>query len=200
MTLPLPRVHAVTSDGVLQLPDRATRARALANAGAVALHARSHTIGGRRLIECATMFNETGAVVFVNDRADVARVVHAAGLHLPARGLPVAAARQIVGPHMLIGRSAHSASEARRAADEGADYVFLGPIWETASHPHRAPLGPHVIAEAHPARVIAIGGITPERARICREQGAHGVAAISALWQAADPGAAVRAILLSLDG
>lgn len=200
MIPPLPRIHAVTDDAVLQLPDFAIRAQALGKPGSIALHARSRAAGGRRLTELARMLAETEAPVFVNDRADVAKIVGAAGVHLPAAGLPIAAARRIAGPDSLIGRSTHTADEANRAADEGADYVFLGPIWETGSHPDRVPLGPEVIAHAHSARVIAIGGITPQRARICRDAGAYGVAAISALWHAPDPGSVATAILLSLGG
>ncbi len=79
----------------------------------------------------------------------------------------------------------------------GADYVFLGPIWETSSHPGVPGLGLEAIAAARPARVIAIGGVTPARAAACLEAGAWGVAAISALWLADDPGAAAEAFLLS---
>ncbi len=200
MTAPLPRIHAVTDGAVLELVDLAARARSLAKADGVALHARSSLIGGRRLTELAVTFKGTGAPVFVNDRADVATIVGARGVHLPAKGLPIAAVRGIVGGELLIGRSTHSADEARRAADQGADYVCLGPIWETASHPGRRPLGPHVIADARSIPVIAIGGVTPGRTRLCIEAGAYGVAAVSALWHDPDPGAVAREMLLCLGG
>jgi thiamine-phosphate diphosphorylase len=191
-----PRVHVVTDDRVLARPDFQQRARLLAAAGPVALHLRSRTLTGRGLLELTSSFLSTGAVVVVNDRADVAHLA-GVGVHLPAEGLPVTAARQLVGPHVPVGRSVHSADEAHQAAAEGADYVFLGPIWQTSSHPDRPPLGVSEIARAAPARVVAIGGITADRAAVCRAAGAYGVAVISAVWDAPEPGSAVRAMLLS---
>ncbi|NIM49433.1 MAG: thiamine phosphate synthase [Gemmatimonadales bacterium] len=196
----LPRLHAVTDDDVLGLSDFASRSRAIALAGDVVIHVRGRSAGGRRLTEAAAAVREAGGTVFINDRADVVKIVGAAGIHLPADGLPTETVRRMLGPDILIGRSTHSPEEGRAAAEAGADYVFLGPIWETTSHPTRQPLGPGAIAAAHPARVIAIGGVTPERARICREAGAHGVAAISALWWAPDPGSAAAEMLVSLGG
>jgi thiamine-phosphate diphosphorylase len=195
----VPRLHAVTDRQVLSLPDFATRARAIAAAGDVALHARAGSVDARQLIALANLLLETGALVLVNDRADVAPLVAAGGVHLPAAGLPVGDVRAMLGPDVLIGRAAHSASEAREAHEAGADYVFLGPIWPTASHPERVPLGVDAIAAAAPARVVAIGGVTPARAAACREAGAWGVAAISALWRASDSGAAAQEFLLSLE-
>jgi thiamine-phosphate diphosphorylase len=102
--------------------------------------------------------------------------------------------------HRLVGRSTHGAEEARAAAADGADYVFLGPIWPTPSHPGRPGIGVESIRQAVPARVIAIGGVTPERAAACIDAGAWGVAAISALWLAEDPAAAAAELLLCLTG
>lgn len=141
---------------------------------------------------------EGGAAFFVNDRADIARLAEADGLHLPAEGLSVAAARGLLGRGRLIGRSAHNAAEALRARDEGADYVFLGPIWPTASHPRRRALGLDAIRDARGVTVIAVGGVTPARVAQCLDAGAYGVAAIRALWDAADPASTARAMLLSL--
>lgn len=191
----------VTDDAIARRPDVAFRARALARAGPLALHARAPGLDGRELLELAralaTAVTGSDSLLFVNDRVDVARAVRSRGVHLPAGGLPVAFARHILGPGALIGRSAHSPDEARRAQAEGADYVFLGPIWETASHPGRMPLGPESITQCAPARVIAIGGVTAQRAPVCRDAGAYGVAVISAVWEAPDPGGAAEEILLS---
>jgi thiamine-phosphate pyrophosphorylase len=198
----LPRLHVVTDDAIARLPDLAERARAVAAAGAVALHARGPGLGGRANLDLARTLDaaiqETTSRLFVNDRLDIGRIVRAWGLHLPRAGLPVEEARRLLGPDVVIGRSAHSAEQARAAHAEGADYVFLGPMWETPSHPGAAPLGPDVIAAAAPAKVIAIGGIDLKRARACRAAGAYGVAVISAVWGASDPGGAAREILLSL--
>ncbi len=199
----LPVLHVVTDDAIAQLPDLGQRARAVTAGGAVALHARAPGLGGRAYLDLARTLGAaaegTNSRLFVNDRLDVARIVRAWGVHLPGAGFPLAEARRLLETTVVIGRSVHSAEAARRAHDEGADYVFLGPIWETASHPGASALGPGAISEAAPARVIAIGGIDLKRARTCRAAGAYGVAVISAVWRASDPGGAAREILLSLE-
>ena len=202
MTPELPRLHAVTSSQILTLPDLGDRARAIGHSPDVALHVRSRDLPGRALTRLAARVGEAteqaGAWVFVNDRADVALLAGVRGVHLPADGLPTDRVRDLVGPDVWIGRSTHTPEEARRATDAGADYVFLGPIWETPSHPGRPGLGPGIIEDAQPARVVAIGGITPDRIPACRDAGAYGVAAVAALWHADDPGSAAATMLLLL--
>jgi thiamine-phosphate pyrophosphorylase len=199
----LPRLHVITNDGLARRPGIAALAAQAAAAGPLALHARAPGLGGRACWALALALRdaarETAALVFVNDRLDVARATGAAGLQLPAGGLPPAAARALLPPGVLIGRSAHDPGAARAAHADGADYVVLGPIWETTSHPGRAGLGLEAIGRAAPARVIAIGGITnPERARACRAAGAYGIAVIRAVWEDPDPGGAARRMLLCL--
>ncbi len=164
----------------------------------MALQLRSRATAAGPLVRLARALRWPATLLFVNDRADLARALGAAGVHLPSRGLSVADARRLLGSDAVIGRSTHSAAEARTAWNEGADYVFLGPIWETSSHPGRPALGPAVIERAAPARVIAIGGVTPARVEQCLNAGAWGVAAISALWMAADPAAMAEHMLLCL--
>jgi thiamine-phosphate diphosphorylase len=96
-----------------------------------------------------------------------------------------------------VGRSVHTAEEAARAVDEGADFLIVGAIYETPSHPGRpgAGLGLLRAAAALGRPVIAIGGIDPARAAEVRAAGAYGVAAITALWRTADPAAAALALL-----
>lgn len=198
----VPRLHVVTNDDIARRPDLALLAGAVAQAGAVGVHARAPGWEGRALLELARVLKAavagTPSLLLVNDRVDVARMLEATGVHLPAAGVPVSEARRLLGPGALVGRSVHSPEEARRAHAAGADYVFLGPIWETPSHPGTRPLGPEAIAQCAPARVIAIGGVTPQRVQTCRAAGASGVAVISAVWKAPDPGGAVRELLLSL--
>jgi thiamine-phosphate pyrophosphorylase len=197
----VPRLHAVTNDAVLARASLATMARALARPG-VALHARGRAISAAALTSRSRLLSDVAharnALALVNDRADIARIVGADGVHLPEAGLPLSAARRILGPAALVGRSVHAPDDARRAADDGADFVFLGPIFATATHPDARPLGLAALRGLTAVRVIAIGGITPERVARCREAGAYGVAAVSALWQAPDAGAVVEAMLVSL--
>jgi thiamine-phosphate diphosphorylase len=102
-----------------------------------------------------------------------------------------------VFPAGWIGRSVHTVEDARAAVAEGADFLVVGSIYRTASHPDREPAGPELVTRA--ARlgvpVIAIGGVTSERVSELKNAGAYGVAAIRSLWQAADPAAATIAML-----
>lgn len=197
---PLARVHAVTDDAVLALDDLGVRAAALASGGsAVALHARDHDARGEELAGVADRFvrlaRPAEAQVFVNGRPDIARAVGAHGVQLTDDDLAPDDARLVLGDG-LVGRSAHSADDVLRARDEGADFVILGHIFQTASHAGR-PLGLAELERAVAAGipVVAIGGVTPDNASSTRDAGAWGVAAIRALWHAPNPADAVRQML-----
>jgi len=196
----VPIVHAITDDRVAALPDFLERARALAIGPDVAIHLRArmpcdHLLSLADTLRAITA--STDSRLIIHDRADVARLSGADGVHLPRSGIPVERARELLPERALVGRSTHTADDARAAVVAGADYVFLGNIWETATHPARPGLGVAALAEARSDRVIAIGGVTPERAALAAAAGAAGVAAIRALWDAADPAAAVRALRVS---
>ena len=198
---PLPRLHAVTDAGVIAAPDFAARAAAIAAAGsAAALHARDRAAGGAALARVAlrlvALARPAEASVFVNARPDVARAAGAQGVQLGATDLQPADARASF-PAGWIGRSVHSAREAERAAEEGADFLMVGSVYQTASHPGRAAGGLALVRDSAGLGlpVIAIGGIDAARAAEVRDEGAYGVAAITALWWAADPAAAAMALL-----
>jgi thiamine-phosphate pyrophosphorylase len=198
---PLPRVHAFTDHTILSALDFGIRAAAIAAAGpAVALHARDRGGPGARLaastLRMVALARPPEAAVFVSGRPDIAAASGAHGVQLGAGDLaPVDARRVLV--HGWIGRSVHSAEEAGTAVEEGADFLVVGSIYETPSHPGRAAVGTGLVREA--ARlgppVIAIGGITPKRVPELKAAGAYGVAAIRALWQADDPAAATLSML-----
>jgi thiamine-phosphate diphosphorylase len=135
----------------------------------------------------------------VNDRLDVALAVKAAGVQLGKASLPVNAARRLDAA-WWIGRSVHDFAEADAAKAEGADYLLVGPVYPTATHPDRPPLGLDTLAQIATLGlpVIAIGGIGPGRVREVKAAGAYGVAAIRALWDAADAGDVARRMLEEL--
>ncbi|HEU4829508.1 MAG TPA: thiamine phosphate synthase [Gemmatimonadales bacterium] len=200
---PLARLHAVTDAAVRALPDLGVRAAAIASAGsAVALHARDRAATAADLAALAdrfvTLTLPAEASTIVSGRPDIARAVGAQGVQLAAGDLAPRDIRAAFG-ELRLGRSVHSLSEARAAVDEGADYLLLGSVFATTSHPDRAPIGIEVVrsVSALGVPVIAIGGITPQHARVLRDAGAYGVAAIRALWHAEDP---ARAALAFLDG
>ena len=195
----LPRLHVVTTDDVLASPGFLERARALmaSHGPALALHVRGPAGPVRTLLEVADALmdgaGETGALLVVNDRTDVALAVGAPGVQLGERSIPVQAARSLLGDDARIGYSAHSASEAASAASNGADFVVVGTIWETPTHPGREGAGlarvRQSVADAS-APVLAIGGVTPDRAREAVSAGAWGVAVVRGVWSADDPVAA----------
>jgi thiamine-phosphate pyrophosphorylase len=205
MIASLPRLHAVTDDRVVGGGRIVERAAAMA-AGAgplLAVQLRTRTLAGAAFLALARRLAEAlaphGAWLAVNDRADVARAA-GARIVVSGRGGLGAADIRHVAPQALIGRSVHSALEARAAADNDADFLIAGAVYATASHPQAAPAGLELVrgaAEAGPP-VVAIGGLTPERTGEVIAAGAWGVAAIRALWDADDPEAAARAFLAAL--
>ena len=183
-------------------PEFVDRARLILGAGGpdVVFHLRAPRASGRRLhhLACAVIgvAADAGAVLLVNDRIDVA-LAAADGAQVGARGARVRDTRRMLGPDRLLGASVHTAAEAIDAAAEGADFVIAGTIWPTPSHPGREGAGLGLIREIAAANipVIAIGGVTPERAAEARAAGASGIAVIRGVWDAADPAEAVREYL-----
>ena len=139
-----------------------------------------------------------GALLAVNDRADVALAAGAAVLHLGQDDLPVPVARRILGPGPLIGRSSHSPAQADLAAAEpGVDYFCAGPLWATPTKPGRPGTGLELIshvASRDPVRPwFAIGGITLDRLDDVIAAGARRVVVVRAVTEADDPSAAAAA-------
>jgi thiamine-phosphate pyrophosphorylase len=172
---------------------------AVLDAGFHAVMLREKDLEGRELLTLARPLAEAcrarGAAFLVNDRLDVALSIPGAGAHVGLRGIPVAAARQLLGPRRLLGYSAHEPVEARAALDAGADYVTLSPVFPSRSKPELAPRGRAWLADAArilpPEQVLALGGMTPEHAG---EAGALGLGAavMGDLMRAADPALRAR--------
>ena len=137
----------------------------------------------RRLAEVVReVQRRTTARLLINDRADVALAVGAHGVHLKAGSPCVNEFRRIVPAGFVICVACHSAAQVRQAAEEGADYALLAPIFPPRSKmDSRTPLGLVAIEQAagFGIPVIALGGITEENATLCVSAGAAGVAGIS---------------------
>lgn len=135
-----------------------------------------------------------GALVAVNDRADIARAAGADVLHLGQDDLPLDVARDIVGRETIIGRSTHETGEAARAVMEDVDYFCVGPCWPTPTKPGRPAPGLELVravASMDPDKPwFAIGGIDERRLGEVLEAGARRVVVVRAITDAADPGAA----------
>lgn len=177
--------------------------RAALRGGAPAIQLRMKDAAARETAELArALLAETrpaGALLFVNDRVDVALAAGADGAHLGQDDLPLEAARAIAPAGFLLGMSAETEELARAAEKEGADYVGVGPVYATGS---KADAGDAVgvgriaaVAAAVRIPVVGIGGITVDNAQAVLHAGAAGVAVISAVIRAADPEAATRALL-----
>lgn len=200
----LPRLLVFSTSDLAAPPAGTETLGAIAALGSrVALVAR-HTQGsaeGRALSDMTARFvalaAPTGAAVIVAARPDVAAAWATAGIHLRATDLGPDSARTVHPGVRWVGRAVHSVPEAIAAAAAGADYLVFGNVYETATHPGRPARGLEelaaVVAVGPP--VLAIGGITPERVEAVAGTGAWGVAAIGALWNAADPRANAERLL-----
>ncbi|HWP34315.1 MAG TPA: thiamine phosphate synthase [Thermodesulfobacteriota bacterium] len=139
---------------------------------------------------------DAGALFIVNDRADVALIADADGVHVGQEDLPYEEVRRLLGPGRLIGVSTHSVEEARAAEAAGADYIGFGPMFPTATKRDTRPVQTlerlQAVRAAVALPIAAIGGITAERIAAVRAAGADSVAVISAICDAADPTAATR--------
>lgn len=147
-----------------------------------------------------------GALVAVNDRADIARAAGADVLHLGQDDLPLTVARDIVGPDVMIGRSTHDEAQVAAAiADGGADglaYFCVGPCWPTPTKPGRSAPGLDLVRTAAAAATdtpwFAIGGIDLDRVAEVVAAGASRVVVVRAITAADDPAAAAAAIRAAL--
>jgi thiamine-phosphate pyrophosphorylase len=140
-----------------------------------------------------------GALLAVNDRADVALAAGADVLHLGQDDLPVPWARRVVGDDVVIGRSTHDEAQAAAAAvEDGADYFCTGPCWPTPTKPGRPAPGLDLVratAAAAPARPwFAIGGIDHARLDEVLAAGATRIVVVRAITEADDPEAAARTL------
>lgn len=173
-------------------------------AGARAVQLRRKDAGAGALLDEARrlreMTRDAGALLFVNDRFDVALAAGADGVHLGPDDLPVAAVRAAVPPEFLVGYSTDEPAEAREAVAAGADYIGCGTVFATKSKADAGeavgPGGLDAVAAAVEVPVVGIGGITPERAgAVAEETRAAGTAVIRAVMGARDVESAVRGLL-----
>ena len=184
-------------------------------AGAPTIQLRLKGATARELLEAAQTFmpivHAAGALFIVNDRVDVALAAGADGVHLGPDDPPVADARAVatdllgaLASAFIVGYSVDTPNGAVGAEAEGADYLGVGTVWATANKSDAGDVigieGLRHVVEAVSIPVVAIGGITPERAKAIAETGACGSAAIGAVMGAPDPGEVVRALLSPFGG
>jgi thiamine-phosphate pyrophosphorylase len=192
-SLPTPTLCLVT--------DRAARREAALESAVVAavqggvdmVQLRKKDLPGRALLEVGQRLKQAidgRALLIINERVDVAQACYADGVQLGEDGLPVPVVRRLLGEGKLIGRSVHSVEAAMQAESEGADFLVVGTIFTTGSHPSAKPAGVELLAQvALQVRVpfLGIGGITAENVPEVMRAGASGAALISAILSAPDP-------------
>lgn len=156
---------------------------------------------GKRLIEKGRVPPEK---LIINERVDVALALDCGGVHLPENSIPpVAEVRSLLREGMRLGCSVHSVHAADLAASEGADYLFFGHIYPTASKPGLPPRGLkqlQQVVEAVDIPVIAIGGVIAERVPEIMNTGCAGVAVISAILGQSEPQKAAQRLCKKVEG
>jgi thiamine-phosphate pyrophosphorylase len=177
-------------------------ARIMLDAGASVMQLRLKDAPGRELLAAAraiaAICRERGAMLIVDDRADIAMLAGAAGVHLGQEDLPLEAARRLVGRDMTIGISTHSAEQAVAAERGGADYVGFGPLFPGGLRNNTAGKGLAMLREVRAAvsvPIVAIGGITEATVPEALAAGADACAIITDVVRARDIAAKVRALL-----
>jgi thiamine-phosphate pyrophosphorylase len=179
-------------------------AQAVLDAGGCFLQLRVKDQSTGRFVDIAravkAVTDRHHARLIINDRADVAKLIDAAGVHLGQDDLPVTAAREILGPDKIIGFSTHNVAQAEAAAREGiADYIGFGPIYPTTSKDRADPVqgleGLRLVRRRVKLPIVAIGGITAGTMCDVLAAGADAVAMIGEIVRAEDVSAKVRALL-----
>ncbi len=161
---------------------------------------RAHLRHARSMVDISSRW--AGNIV-INDRADIAVGASAWGLHIGAHDLEPELARQLIGPHAILGATANNLDQARALAEAPINYLGVGPVFPTSSKSHPAPVlgieGIEAIASQTPHPVIAIGSIEPKHVAPLLSAGAFGIAVLSGVCSAADPKEATQAYRAAID-
>ncbi len=159
------------------------------------LHMHQTVKLGKRL---QSICKRSGIPFIVNDRVDLALILNADGVHIGQEDLPAPEVRKLIGNHQILGVSAKTPSEALTARQHGADYIGVGPMFDTISKLDAGQaIGPARITEIRKSAgsefpIVGIGGINPRNANLVLEAGADGVAVISAISRSESPRTTVQ--------
>ncbi len=176
--------------------------------GADTIQFRSKSGSTRELIDTAVKMKElcskAGVPLIINDRIDIAMASGADGVHLGQDDFPIPLARKLLGEYAIIGGSAGNMEEAKICFEGGADYIGVGPVFQTGSKLDAGPAtgieNIRMIAEAFSLPVIAIGGISEKHIGELLDAGAHGIAVISAVCLKENPASAAQVFRDVLSG
>jgi thiamine-phosphate pyrophosphorylase len=206
MRLVLPRLYVILDAALITSPELDCAA-SLAEAGVRLLQYRNKSAPARQYLESSHKLAEAlrpqGVIFFVNDRPDVAFLAGASGVHVGQDDLNVEQARRLVGSDKLVGVSTHNLEQFQQATAGSADYIAVGPIFNTSTKANPDPVvGLDFIRKVRALAdkpIVAIGGITLERAAVVIEAGADSVAVISGILSAPSPAQRARQYLETLE-
>ena len=173
--------------------------------GANIVQLREKDMPGGFLLEVALRLRQVTrgrALLFVNDRVDVALACGADGVQLGEEAMPVQVVRQLTGDKMLLGRSVHDIEGVTAASGQGADLLIVGSVFPTHSHPNVASLGIDTlrkIGQKVSIPLIGIGGIDENNIEKVIRAGAHGVAVVSAIMRSPNPESASNKLSKALN-
>lgn len=199
-------LHVLTDTSIQHRFTHGQLAESAARGGACVVQLRAKTASTRKLLdwgrEALKACREHDCLFLINDRVDVALALRADGVHLGQDDMPVAAARELLGPDAIIGSSVHSSDELRVAQEEGATYAAFGPIYRTRTKPDVGPVRGlrelFALCEASPLPVVAIGGIGPAQVQEVLAVGAAGIAVSSAVCLDPEPRLATRGLVQAM--
>jgi thiamine-phosphate pyrophosphorylase len=200
--LALPPLYVIL-DAALLPSDPIELTKRMLDAGARLFQYRNKTSSSRELLHasqalCLTV-RQHGGTFLVNDRADISHLAGASGVHLGQDDLSVAAAREVVERNSLIGLSTHNLRQFKAAVESSADYIAVGPIFSTSGKHNPDPVVGvdfiRAVRKLTTKPMVAIGGITLERAREVMDAGADSVAVISDILKAKNPADRIRQYL-----
>ncbi len=191
--LPDPCLCLVTDRRLVEASTLPARVGEAVAGGVDLVQLREKDLPGAQLLDLARQLREAmgdRALLVVNERVDVAAALPADGVQLGEDAIPVPAARRVLGPDMLIGRSVHSVEGAKQAVAEGADFLVVGTMFASRSHPGEEPAGLGLLRKIGvnctlPA--LGIGGITAGNCQQVVEAGAMGVAVITGILSQPNP-------------
>jgi thiamine-phosphate pyrophosphorylase len=206
MRLVMPRLYVILDAGLMtgSIEDTAEK---LIEAGVLALQYRNKKGSAREVLAIARrlagVVRPRGVSFFVNDRADIAQLSGASGVHVGQEDLGVEQARAVIGAEGWIGLSTHNETQFRAAVQTSADYIAVGPIFGTTTKDNPDPVvGTELLRSVRGLTkkpIVAIGGITLERAAGVIEAGADSVAVISDILRAEDPAQRARQFIRRLE-
>src|SRR5215471_446186 len=195
MRLVLSRLYVILDAALLTIPETEC-ARQLVDGGVRLIQYRNKAASSRGLLESSKRLSaelaRRGVTFIVNDRADVAALAGASGVHVGQEDSDPEEARLVAGAGKLVGVSTHNRAQFEQAAATSADYIAVGPVFSTSTKSNPDPVvGTEFIRQVRPLTdkpIVAIGGITLERASEVVQAGADSIAVISDILRAPGPG------------